>query len=118
VPSFVPRDRLGRFGDFASGQAGQSRFGDAFHEALALDDPLGDIERDLVGDRLDGRGFGKHNAPGPRVLQEAVGAAVAAHRDMADRVDPQAWLQARRDGEVEQVDIGRRLGEDRREVGG
>ena len=63
-------------------------------------------------------GFGEHDAADPRVLQEAVGAAVAAHRDMADRVDPQPRLQARRDGEVEQVDVGRHLGKDRREFGG
>ena len=62
--------------------------------------------------------FGEHDAAEPRVLEEAVGAAVAAHGDMADRVDPQPRLQPRRDGEVEQVDVVGHVGEDRRKLGG
>ena len=84
---------------------------------LALDDALGDVAGHLVGDRLDLRRFGQHDAAVAGVLDEAVGAMVAPHRDVADRVDPQPRLQARRDGEVENVDVGRHLGEDRRQFG-
>ena len=62
--------------------------------------------------------FGEHDAAKARVPEKPVGAAVAAHGDMADGIDPQARLQARRDGEIEKVDVVRHIGKDRREFGG
>ena len=98
--------------------AGDSRLDPAFHHPLALDDALGDIARHLIGDRLHLGRFGQHHAADAGVLEEAVGAAVAPHRDMADGVDPQARLQARGNDEVEIVHVGGHVGEDRREFGG
>ena len=61
--------------------------------------------------------FGKHDAAEPRIPQEAIGAAVAPHGDVADRIDPQSRLHSGRDGEVE-AGVGGHVGEDRREFGG
>ena len=74
-------------------RADEDRLDVAVDHALALDDALGDVARDLVGDRLDLERFGKHDAAEPRVPEEAVGAAVAPHGDVAHRVDPQPRLR-------------------------
>ena len=94
---------------FALLQAVDGRLGAAFHQAFALDQPLGDVARDLVGDGLDSRSLGEHDAAGARILDETVGAAIARHDDMADSIDPQARLQTGRDGEIEQIDVGGHL---------
>ena len=96
-------------------EARNGRLGDALHQALALDDALGNVARDLVGDRLDSGDSASTTRPRRVSLQEAVGAAVAAHGDVAHRVDPEPRLQAGRDGEIEEVDIGGHVGKDRRE---
>ena len=112
-----PARRLG-FRHGSAFQAGDGRLDAAFHHALALDDALGDIARHLVGDRFHVGRFGEHDAADARVPEEAIGAAVAPHGDMADGVDPQPRLQAGRDGEVENVHVGGHVGEDRRQFGG
>ena len=94
-----------------------SRLDVAVDHALAFDDALGDVARHLVGDRLDLGRFGQHHAPEPRVPEEAVGAAVAPHGDVADRVDPQARLRPGRDHEIE-ASVGGHVREDRRKFGG
>ena len=101
----------------ASAGADKHRLDVAVDHALALDDALGDVARDLVGDRLDLVQFGKHDAAEPRIPEEAIGATVAPHGDVAHRVDPQPRLRPGRDREVE-AGIGRHVGEDRRKLGG
>ena len=98
--------------------AGDSRLDPAFHHPLTLDDALGDIARHLIGNRFHLGRFGEHHTADARILEEAIGAAVASHGDMADGVDPQARLQAGRDDKVEIVHVGGHVGKDRREFGG
>ena len=97
------RRRSSAAGSTSSAACGpdEDRLDVAVDHALAFDDALGDVARDLVGDRLDLERFGKHDAAEPRVPEETVGATVAPHGDVAHRVDPQSRLRPRRDREVE-----------------
>src|SRR5262245_48687513 len=85
----------------------------AFEQALAFDQPA----RHVFGHRIHEVGdlarLGEHAAAIARVLQEAVDALVAPHRHVGDHVDPQTRRIARHQPAVEQVDIGRELGEHR-----
>ena len=81
--------------------------------ALALDQPLRQIPGHGV-DHLDHvAGFRQHLAAVAGVLQEAIDALVAPHRDMRDRVDPQPRRLAPADAAVEHIDLGRHFLEDR-----
>lgn len=51
----------------------------------------------------------------PRILQKTIGASIAVHFDEADLVDEQPWRRARRDGDIENIAIFRRLRQNRGE---
>ncbi len=94
------------------GDAGDE-FGILVQRALALDEAARHIAGDGLDDIRNLVRLGQHTPADAGVMQEAVHALVAAHRDMRDGVDPQPRRVAATDAAVEQIDLGRNFGEQR-----
>src|SRR6202030_425291 len=72
-------------------------------DALALDQPPGDVFRHRAGHFLDVGGFGDHAPAVTGVLDEPIDALIAAHRDVGDHIDPQPRRIAFGDAALEQL---------------
>ena len=90
----------------------------ALHRPLALDDALGDVAHDHVGDVVDARRLEDDGPSKPGVLEEAVGAPVAVHHHEGGHVDPEPRRRAAGDVEDEGLVVLGDLGEDASELVG
>ena len=79
---------------------------------FALDQTARDIIGDRGGDGVDRLVFGDQHPAVAGVLIKAIGAPVVRHVDEGDHVEEQARMLARRQRQIEQVDVRRRLVDD------
>ena len=72
----------------------------------------GDIGRHGGHGGVDALALVQHRTDVPAILHQAVGAPVAAHLDEGHHVDEEPRVLARHESGVEEVDLGRHLGQD------
>ncbi len=100
--------RGGREGDPGGGHLAPAH---GREQLLALDEPARDIGRHGRQRGMGALALVEHRPGMPAVLHEAIGAPVPCHLDEGHHVDEEPRVFARDEADVEEVDLGRHLGQ-------